>query len=167
MNIKNSDEARFWAKVKKSNGCWEWTGAGNGTGYGMMGFPTDGRSWKKGTTPRLAHRVSWEIANGPVPGGNLVLHTCDNRSCVRPSHLFLGTHKDNTHDMMKKGRQNNAFGKDVGSSKLTQYQADEIRAGSKTIRATAAIYGVSKSTIWGIKSGLTWVGRDPTNSKPQ
>jgi hypothetical protein len=58
----------------------------------------------------LSHRVSWVEANGPIPDGLCVLHRCDNRACVRPEHLFLGTHLDNIRDMMAKGRGNKASG---------------------------------------------------------
>ena len=96
---RNRDD-RFWAKVEKTDGCWLWTGAiSGGTGYG-------GFAWE--LKPHLqtgAHRASWLLHNGEIPEGLWVLHHCDNRRCVRPDHLFLGTAKDNHTDMLVKGRE--------------------------------------------------------------
>jgi len=86
---------RFWAKVDQSGECWTWTASQTG-GYGLIGTP-------KGND--RAHRVSWVMANGPIPDGLHVLHTCDNPLCVRPDHLFLGTNEDNIMDRIKKGRK--------------------------------------------------------------
>lgn len=90
---------RFEAKVKRTpgRGCWNWPGAIGEQGYGRERLP-DGRS----TT---AHRVAWTLAWGPIPAGLSVLHRCDNGRCVRVSHLFLGTPRDNTADMIAKGRR--------------------------------------------------------------
>lgn len=86
---------RFWLNVEKSAGCWEWIGAKRSTGYGQI--VKDHRNY-------LAHRVAWELTNGPIPDGMFVCHHCDNRTCVRPDHLFLGTTTDNMRDMVAKGR---------------------------------------------------------------
>lgn len=94
--IDQSPEARFWRKVDQTGDCWVWSGAVSDKGYGSMGGP-DG-------VTLLVHRFSWEIHYGPIPPGMFVCHRCDNRPCVRPEHLFLGTAKDNTRDMMAKGR---------------------------------------------------------------
>lgn len=87
-------EKRFWSKVNKTDDCWLWTGAKTDKGYG--------RFWKDGK--RLAaHRVSYEIASGPIEEGLLICHRCDNVLCVRPDHLLKGTHQDNFDNMVKKG----------------------------------------------------------------
>lgn len=91
---------RFFAKLNSpKDGCWEWTASLSKSGYGY--FNT---SEKKPSSCRLAHRVMWQIAYGEDPGKLFVCHKCDNPKCVRPSHLFLGTAKDNMQDCSQKGR---------------------------------------------------------------
>lgn len=94
-------DRHFWPKVRKSDGCWEWTGATNGVGYGQLNVK--GKRWS-------AHRISYEIHIGAIPQGLLVRHRCDNRPCVRPDHLELGTHVDNARDMVERGRVNSHRG---------------------------------------------------------
>lgn len=86
-------KADFWSYVKKSHehGCWTWTWVRDRKGYGR---------WRN----KLAHRVSWEVRNGPIPDGLYICHTCDNPPCVNPAHLYAGTHEDNTRDAVERGR---------------------------------------------------------------
>lgn len=92
---------RFWAKVRKTDGCWEWTGSRDRKGYGRLsiGSRLDGSK-----RPHGAHRIAWVLARGSIPNGLSVLHHCDNPRCVRPDHLWLGTIADNNRDMFAKGR---------------------------------------------------------------
>src|ERR1700756_2891954 len=99
--LRGRVEDRFWAKVAKGPGCWEWQGKRHYKGYGHFTVRGQGRR-----RTLKAHRVSWELANGPIPEGLHVLHSCDNPPCVNPDHLFLGTDMDNVHDRDAKGRRN-------------------------------------------------------------
>lgn len=89
--IKQDSTWNFWLKVDRRSvdECWNWKGALSPKGYGCILF---------NSVMKRAHRVSWEIHNGPIPKGRLVLHRCDNRSCMNPAHLYLGTHGDNNYD---------------------------------------------------------------------
>jgi len=87
---------RFWAKVKANDACIEWGGAKSSNGYGAFTLP--------GRKRASAHRVAYEFFFGPIPEGLWVCHKCDNPSCIRPDHLFLGTPKENFEDMRQKGR---------------------------------------------------------------
>lgn len=147
-------QVRFWKHVKKvDDGCWEWTAAVV-RGYGKIG----GFSKVDDRKVQLhAHRVSWELAFGTIPDGLLVLHRCDNTKCVRPDHLFLGTHKDNVEDMHRKGR--GSYGEDHWKHKLTSASVKEIRErfqNGETKRGLARVFGVDKSTIKAIVERVCW-----------
>jgi hypothetical protein len=97
-NVVTPIQERFWLFVKKTEACWLWTGSVNGKGYGQIS------QHKRGLRPLQSHRFSWTLHFGAIPKGMRVLHRCDNPTCVRPDHLFLGTDMDNTKDMISKGR---------------------------------------------------------------
>jgi HNH endonuclease len=88
---------RIWRRVDKSGDCWLWQGSIDHRGYGQINAGGD-----RGT--KLVHRLVYEDANGPIPAGRYVCHTCDNPQCVNPAHLWCGTSRDNALDMIAKGR---------------------------------------------------------------
>ena len=142
MTLKN-----FWERVNKTRQCWLWTGPLMKNGYG------------KGCRD-LVHRLSWKIHHGPIPASMSVLHRCDNRRCVNPDHLFLGTQRDNLRDMREKGRQ--VRGEQQGSAKLTEQQVRQIRRRYQRYShrngggVLAREYGVGIKQIIAIAKGRVW-----------
>lgn len=136
---------RFERKVDKSSGCWVWLASLGSTGYGQ--FSVDNR-------PRKAHRVSYEMYRGPIPAGIFVCHSCDNRLCVNPDHLFLGTSKDNLQDMASKGRS--CHGESRHNAKLTDEKVRFVRNSTQSNRALARLCGVSEAAIRNAKAKRTW-----------
>lgn len=126
---------RFSEKyIVRLNGCWEWQGASYTNGYGVF----------HGTS---AHRWSYEYHKGTIPKGMLVCHTCDNPPCVNPTHLFLGTTKDNARDRDEKGR---------GRATLTNETVLAIYHSNDSAKVLANRYSTTQRNVWGIKSGRTW-----------
>ena len=121
QRAKGTLAERLWRRVDKGgpNECWEWQGYINTTGYGQMGAGD-------GTRTIGTHRAAWVVTNGEIPPGLLVCHTCDNRACCNPSHMFLGTYRDNARDAKSKGRTRGADGMLSPFAKLTRDQVDEI-----------------------------------------
>lgn len=152
-------DVRFYRRVDKSAGfgpsgdCWRWTGYIGASGYGLFSMGRRGE-------PRInAHRAAWIIKFGEVPSALLVCHHCDNRQCVNPDHLFLGTCGDNVRDMHAKGRwkQNvRLVGELNPLSKLTEEMVHEIRSSGETITVLAARFGVTPGCIAHVRRRLTW-----------
>lgn len=136
---------RFWAKVKKTRSCWNWTAGLKGAGYGTFMIEKTGFS---------AHRVSYELAYGPVPEGMSVLHKCDNKRCVRPCHLFLGTQRENMQDMAKKKRS--TIGERHPSCRITEATVREIRASPLGSKKLSALYTLTPRYIRQIRAGGVW-----------
>ena len=147
-------EVRFWRKVRKGPGCWEWTGHRNEKGYGLI------RVGGKDEGSLYAHRVSYELAKGPLGEGMCALHTCDNPPCVRPDHLFAGTQRDNIDDMVAKGRSTR--GERHPQAKLSLAEVEEVRrryvAGGVYQDDLGAAFGISQSQVSEIVRGISWGG---------
>ena len=147
---------RFWSRVERKgpDDCWEWTGSRLPCGYGQI--QTLSR------VPARTHRLSWELANGPIPDGLHVLHKCDNPPCVNPSHLFLGTPKENSDDKIAKGRQGEPRrpkGENNHESVLTDNGVRYLRAQVSSGRSCADLareLGVSASAAVQASRGVTW-----------
>lgn len=147
---------RFWAKVQVTETCWLWTGCRNRQGYGQI--TCGGRRGHK----VLAHVASWIIHFGSIADGLFVLHDCptgDNKPCVRPSHLWLGTRDDNMQDAAVKGQMNR--GEDRWSHKLTWDDVDELRAIPPpwNFSELARQYGVSDMVIHRVLKMRGWIRR--------
>lgn len=142
-------QRRFWSKVRKTAGCWIWTGSITGVGYGDIRL-------RSGLVS--AHRASWLIANGgSVPRGRDICHRCDVRACVNPAHLFLGTRADNVHDCISKDRH--ARGSRNGQSKLSEVQVRAILhrlSRGERQRVIAADFGIGREAVTKIKGGRRW-----------
>lgn len=152
-------EDRFWVRVDraKEDECWEWQGSLDSSGYGNLS-----ESGKQGA----AHRQAWELEHGN-PGDDWVLHTCDNKKCVNPNHLYLGDHTQNMADAWDRGLMtpNNNLppieergGEDAPGAKLSKKEAQEVKEmiGDKTQEEIAIEYGITQTTVSQIKLGQTW-----------
>jgi len=147
-------QERFWSRIQRAEGCWKWTGTIDARGYGAIYVKP---------RVRKAHRLSYELHYGVDPGELEVCHRCDVPACVRPDHLFLGTHADNMADMSAKGRANRVArlrGESVGTAKLTRERVEEaiyvVRSGLVTQASMARHLGVGQTQMTRIMKGHNW-----------
>jgi hypothetical protein len=136
---------RFWQRVDKTGDCWLWTGPPESSGYGQMKTPYG---------VDRTHRIAYKLAVGPIPDGLFVLHGCDNRLCVNPVHLRLGTPADNARDMVERGRS--SIGERHGHAKLTAEQVRAIRESNLSSPKVARIYGVDAGTVRKLRRRERW-----------
>lgn len=157
--VADNDNQAIPARVKErfeesyipepNSGCWLWLGTMFNTGYGSVSINRKNK---------LAHRVSYQIANGPIHDGAYICHRCDNPACVNPDHLFAGSHADNMRDCANKGRNVTpaAQGESHNQSKLTEADVLAIRASAGRTKDIAAAYNISRVNVWLIKTRRAW-----------
>jgi hypothetical protein len=145
---------RFWEKVRGGavDDCWPWTGAISKNGYGSLKI--DGKA-------HTASRLAYELDRGPPPSNCMVLHTCDNRACCNPNHLYLGDVKQNSRDMMERGRHRTGptQGSLNGNAKLTEADIIAIRskiASGLNNKQIAAQFRVTHQMVSKIRLGHFW-----------
>jgi hypothetical protein len=147
-----SDLERFWQRVRVGDNCWTWEGSAHtNNGYGQFTLSQSRRV--------VTHRAAWELTNGPIPEGLSVCHRCDNPKCVRPGHLFLGTHAENMADMGRKGRQRGPKGATHHKARLSEADVVDVRrrlAAGETQLAIGKMYNVHPTTIGYIARGKSW-----------
>jgi HNH endonuclease len=145
--------SRVFPKVEMlPNGCWIWNGAKNRQGYARFQVTR--------IRTEYLHRVIWKLLYGEIPNGMRILHHCDTPSCVCPFHLWMGTHLENNHDMIEKGRARVAKGHDLPHTKLNEEQVRHIRhlaRHGKINRVTLAKeFGVNTNAIRQVELGISW-----------
>ncbi len=148
--MKPNIERTFFNRIRKQkNGCWHFVGALNKGGYGVLGFYG---------SLYMAHRFSFLIHNGYLPSQLLICHKCDNRKCVNPKHLFMGTHQDNATDRDNKGRGNiqGILGVHAGNTKVTESIVKRIRASKASRKDLGIKYNISQPALSQIINRKSW-----------
>jgi len=134
---------RFNDKIYKTPTCWLWIGAKTMDGYGRFGIGSK--------VFKSAHRLSYELHLGPIPEGYCIMHKCDTPCCVNPEHLSVGTAKDNSDDMISKGRSRHPSGDTHPHTKISELTIKEIYAKLKeeSRKSLARQYGINYVTLCG------------------
>lgn len=147
---------RFWSKVNKTDDCWIWVAGLSPDGYGK--FKSGGRTYR-------STRFLWAHLHGEIPEGMHVLHDCDNKRCVKPDHLHLGTNIDNMREGVERCRF--LYGSNNPAGKLTEDAVVDIRTSSLTQWELAHKYGVNQAVVWRALRGFTWrrVNQPPLPNK--
>lgn len=151
------DRLLEWSTPVTETGCWLWLGASDNRQFPFLPY---GQIWFRGRTLR-AHRISYEHFVGVIPKGMLVLHKCDVPLCINPDHLFLGTHRDNTMDMIRKGRFEKVLemfhrGENSHYSKLKNAQVLAIRDDPRIQNVIARDYDICQKMVSNIKRRKAW-----------
>jgi hypothetical protein len=140
----------FEERIKKTPSCWIWIGLLSPQGYGRI---------KIRQKQKVASRLSWEIHYGEIPKGMIICHKCDNPACVNPEHLFIGRHKDNTHDMIRKKRKHSNIGENNPMVILNEEKVKEIRKlhqSGKKIKEIAEGYNLKYFTCLDVVNRRNW-----------
>ena len=165
-SLRNSVVEKFWSLVRKTDRCWLWCGWKGDRGYGR--FVIDGVRYR-------SHRLAWWINGKEIPDGMLVCHRCDEPSCVKPDHLFVGTSKENTRDMVQKGRahwqlrpssrpprnpRSNGPRTNLSCRSVSLRAAREIRTAHRdrgeSLRSLASRMGIGRTAVWRIVHDQTY-----------
>lgn len=152
LAILNILKHEFFSKIQKTRSCWLWKSSFSGHGYGMFRKSIDNNLYCIG-----AHRASWIIHHQKkIPDKMLVCHECDNKKCVNPNHLFIGSHQNNSDDKITKNRGIN--GEKNGRSKLTDIKVKNILSlhPKESIGEISRMFDVDRSTISLIINGKSW-----------
>lgn len=153
--MRSRIESRIEGKLVKTESCWNWIGGHNGRGYGT--------AFNEKSRKEYVHRISYRLWVGPIPGGKMVLHSCDNPRCCNPNHLFLGTQKDNMGDCKIKGRspRGEKNGHAVVRPEMVSQIKDLYASGEITQQEVADTFGLTRGMVHGIVIGRNWTHLDP------
>lgn len=155
--VKRRKIALMEIDIDKSGSCWEWTGRRNKSGYGLTAI--------RGGS-ELAHRAYWQLIVGKVPDGMYLLHSCDNKKCVNPAHLRVGTHAENMAEAKERNRMRPMRGDANGMAKISYEIAEEIRKDTSSSNVSLGKkYGVSDVVVSNVRLGKTWVKPEEFNEK--
>ena len=149
INLTPKQIERFWKKVEKGDGCWNWKGRKCKSGYGMVSLTTG----QEKALSRKAHRVAYTLAKGPIKPGEFILHSCDNKACCNPDHLRVGTNDDNVRDKLERNRL-------CKGTKINMEIANEIRRrvfNGESKGSLAREFKIAPPTIRAICKFETWV----------